>query len=103
MWSVFGLLLATIKYFVFSSFTRSPMVLLAFKSLDAVFMTSSLVSPITTMSSAYANITRSPHISIFRPSHTSLIAFSNARLNKVGDRASPCLRPDFTSKVSDIS
>jgi hypothetical protein len=52
-------LLAIILYFVFSSFTHRPIVLLALNSLDVVFMFYSLVSHITTMSCAYANTIRS--------------------------------------------
>lgn len=79
------------------------MVLLASKSLVEIFMTSFLVFFIIIMSSAYVNITRSPHIFIFQPSHTSLIAFSNTRFSRVGGKTSPCQRHDFTSNVLDIS
>ncbi|KAE9531550.1 hypothetical protein AGLY_010756 [Aphis glycines] len=86
-WSKF--LLDSIISLIFSSLIHKPMILLAFISLETERVTSSRVFPKRTMSSAYAKT-------------DSLITFSSPRLNKVGDKASPCLNPELTSKNGDI-
>lgn len=70
-------------------------------SFDVALMTSSLVSPNTTMSHAYTNITCSLRISILQSLHVSLIVFFRAKLISVGERGSPCYRLDLSSKWSD--
>lgn len=61
MYSTFWIIPSTITYFVLFLFTFGLMDLLALKSLDVIFMNPSLVSPLTFILSAYANIIHSPY------------------------------------------
>jgi len=100
-WS--SLLLESTINFVFSLLIQSPILLLAVTRLDIVWMISYLVFPKMAILSAYVNI-----ISLFTTStwwlwFISRINFSRPKLNRVGDKASPYRRPDFTSKANDSS
>lgn len=112
-----GIFLDTIKYFVFSSFTLRPTVLLTLNSLDLVYLWL-LVSPIITNSQnhldtpIYYSFTTYFHFSTIP--YISLITFSNDKLNRVGDKVHSFVEvkkwlnlfnvvEGITSKVSDIS